>query len=59
MAEGTLSAKDMKSLLIETARNPQQAAIFNHASMAWNNHFYFQSIVNSHSFPSLSIPLQY
>jgi Fe-Mn family superoxide dismutase len=40
-------AKDMKSLLIETARNPQQAAIFNHASMAWNNHFYFQTIVRS------------
>ncbi|KAF2435167.1 manganese and iron superoxide dismutase [Tothia fuscella] len=48
-AEGTLYGKSMKQLLIETARNPQQAALFNHASMAWNNHFYFESI--THNFP--------
>ncbi|KAF2405491.1 Fe superoxide dismutase-like protein [Trichodelitschia bisporula] len=43
-AEGTLAHKDPKTILLQTARDPQQAALFNYASMAWNNHFYFDKI---------------
>jgi Fe-Mn family superoxide dismutase len=35
---------DMKDIAIQTARDPAQAALFNHASMAWNNHFFFEGI---------------
>jgi Fe-Mn family superoxide dismutase len=35
---------DVKSLAIETARDPTQAYLFNLASMAFNNHFFFRGI---------------
>jgi Fe-Mn family superoxide dismutase len=34
----------MKSLLIKYARQPNMASLFNHASMAHNNHFYFNCL---------------
>ena len=46
MAEGTYPT-ETKQIALQTARNPAEAAIFNHASMAFNNHFYFQSISTS------------
>ncbi|PTB65411.1 Fe superoxide dismutase [Trichoderma citrinoviride] len=45
MIAGTeLEAHDVKTILLMTAREPNQAPIFNHASMAHNNHFFFQGI---------------
>ncbi|KAF2645812.1 Fe superoxide dismutase-like protein [Massarina eburnea CBS 473.64] len=40
----TLENLDAKSLTIETARDPARAYIFNLASMAFNNHFFFKNI---------------
>jgi superoxide dismutase, Fe-Mn family len=37
----------MKTILIATARDPAQAPIFNHASMAHNNHMFFKNIAPS------------
>lgn len=34
----------MKQLTLQYARNPATAALFNHASMAFNNHFYFDAL---------------
>lgn len=34
-----------KTLLLNTAREPDQAALFNHASMAHSNHFFFNCLV--------------
>jgi Fe-Mn family superoxide dismutase len=34
----------VKSIALQTARDPAEAAVFNHASMAFNNHFFFESI---------------
>ena len=43
--EGTeLEDKDTKTISLLTAREPSQAPIFNYASMAHNNHFFFQGI---------------
>ncbi|KAM3512284.1 hypothetical protein MY11210_004068 [Beauveria gryllotalpidicola] len=39
-----LEDKDTKTIALMTAREPNQAPIFNYASMAHNNHFFFQSI---------------
>lgn len=39
-----LDNQDPKSLVIELARDPTKAWIFNHASMAFNNHFFFRGI---------------
>ncbi|KAM3435525.1 hypothetical protein MY4824_004841 [Beauveria thailandica] len=39
-----LEDKDTKTIALMTAREPNQAPIFNYASMAHNTHFYFQSI---------------
>ncbi|KAK0632334.1 putative 37S ribosomal protein [Immersiella caudata] len=39
--------KDLKTVLLGTARDPESAAIFNHASMAHNNHFFFKHLANS------------
>ncbi|KAM3543466.1 hypothetical protein ARSEF1564_003613 [Beauveria bassiana] len=39
-----LEDKDTKTIALMTAREPNQAPIFNYASMAHNNHFYFQGI---------------
>jgi Fe-Mn family superoxide dismutase len=36
--------KDIKNILLATAREPTQAPIFNHASMAHNNHFFFKNL---------------
>ncbi|KAL7936225.1 Fe superoxide dismutase [Trichoderma chlorosporum] len=45
MIAGTeLETHDVKTILLMTAREPSQAPIFNHASMAHNNHFFFQGI---------------
>jgi Fe-Mn family superoxide dismutase len=35
---------DNKALLLKYARDPQMASVFNHASMAFNNHFFFQAL---------------
>lgn len=35
---------DVKALLLKYARDPQNASVFNHASMAWNNHFFYQAM---------------
>ena len=43
--EGTVYAnQDVKSLTIEVARDPTKAYVFNLASMAFNNHFFFRGI---------------
>lgn len=34
-------------IILETARDPLMANTFNYASMAWNNHFFFNGIVRS------------
>ncbi|OAA74013.1 Fe superoxide dismutase [Cordyceps fumosorosea ARSEF 2679] len=39
-----LEDKDAKTIALMTAREPNQAPIFNYASMAHNNHFFFQGI---------------
>lgn len=39
--------REIKAIALQTARNPAEAAIFNHASMAFNNHFYFKGISTS------------
>lgn len=36
--------KDIKPIILATAREPQHAAIFNYASMAHNNHFFFDRL---------------
>lgn len=38
---------DAKHLVLKYARDPQYASIFNHASMAWNNHFFYQALSTS------------
>lgn len=36
--------KNIKDTLVQTARNPDTAALFNYASMAHNNHFFYSSL---------------
>ncbi|KAL9099617.1 MAG: hypothetical protein Q9163_004906 [Psora crenata] len=36
--------KETKDILQANARNPNQASLFNHASMAWNNHHFFTTL---------------
>ncbi|KAK0618119.1 Manganese/iron superoxide dismutase [Bombardia bombarda] len=36
--------KDVKLIVLSSARDPHQAAIFNYASMAHNNHFFFKHL---------------
>ena len=43
-AGGALEGQDIKSLVIELARDPTRAYAFNLASMAFNNHFFFRGI---------------
>jgi len=38
--------KDIKNIVLSSSREPSQAAIFNHASMAHNNHFFFKNLTN-------------
>jgi len=33
-------------IIDQTAQVPEHAVIFNHASQAWNNDFFLQSLVN-------------
>jgi superoxide dismutase, Fe-Mn family len=42
---------DTKSILIQTAREPDSASVFNYASMAFNNHFFFKGIVCQRPIP--------
>jgi superoxide dismutase, Fe-Mn family len=42
-----LEQKSTYDILVATARNPSQAATFNHASMAHNNDFFFRSLAPS------------
>ncbi|KAI5358811.1 putative manganese/iron superoxide dismutase [Septoria linicola] len=39
-----IADKDPKDLALIFARDPLNAALFNHASMAFNNHFFFNSL---------------
>lgn len=41
----SLESDLLRDVVIQTAREPLFASTFNYASMAFNNHFYFQSIV--------------
>lgn len=34
----------IKDLVLKYARDPQSAALFNHASMAWNTHFFYSGL---------------
>ena len=34
-------------LLVKYSRRPEMASVFNYASMAHNNHFYFNCLVSS------------
>lgn len=36
--------EDIKNLVLKYARDPQNASVFNHASSAWNNHFFYQGM---------------
>ncbi|KAL1880798.1 hypothetical protein VTK73DRAFT_4968 [Phialemonium thermophilum] len=36
--------KEVKTIVLNTAREPAEAPIFNHASMAHNNHFFFKRL---------------
>ncbi|KAF6803398.1 superoxide dismutase [Colletotrichum sojae] len=42
-----LEQRDVKKILLATARDPDQAPIFNHASMLHNTHFFFSKITPS------------
>lgn len=45
ISSGTeLEDKDTKTIALMTAREPSKAPVFNYASMAHNNHFFFQGI---------------
>lgn len=45
--------REIKSILLTTSRDPSRAALFNHASMAHNTHFFFRGLAKS-SQPSSS-----
>lgn len=36
--------EDIKNLVLKYARDPMNASVFNHASAAFNNHFFYQSL---------------
>ncbi|KAL9096161.1 MAG: hypothetical protein Q9165_001684 [Trypethelium subeluteriae] len=42
-------SKSTKELLLAHARDPLQAALFNYASMAYNNHFFFEALASARS----------
>ncbi|KAF9880033.1 superoxide dismutase [Colletotrichum karsti] len=42
-----LEAREVKQILLATARDPDQAPVFNHASMAHNTHFFFKNLTPS------------
>ncbi|KAL2270147.1 hypothetical protein VTJ83DRAFT_2331 [Remersonia thermophila] len=43
-AETAWEHRSIKDIVLNTAREPSQAALFNYASMAHNNHFFFQHL---------------
>ena len=43
-ADTTMEGWLPRDVLIKTARDPENAALFNYASMAFNNHFYFDGL---------------
>ncbi|KAK3984149.1 Manganese/iron superoxide dismutase [Cladorrhinum sp. PSN332] len=43
-AESDFETKDLKNIVLATSREPRYASIFNYASMAHNNHFFFNGI---------------
>lgn len=45
----------MKDILITYARDPAAASLFNHASMAWNNHQFFATLSPSPTPPSTQL----
>ncbi|RKF79005.1 37S ribosomal protein S26, mitochondrial [Golovinomyces cichoracearum] len=49
IAGGAWENKDPKEIAINYARDPNNAAVFNYASMAHNNHFFFESIARDKS----------
>lgn len=38
-----------KELVEKYSKRPEMASLFNYASMAHNNHFFFNCLVNSHT----------
>ncbi|GME52196.1 Fe superoxide dismutase [Neofusicoccum parvum] len=46
VAGTTLEDDETRSVVVQTAREPQFAATFNYASMAFNNHFFFEAIAD-------------
>ena len=50
-------SKDAKTLLLQHARDPLQAALFNYASMAHNNHFFFEALATARSTSTIPINL--
>ncbi|KAK3341446.1 Manganese/iron superoxide dismutase [Lasiosphaeria hispida] len=38
--------KDLKQIILNSARQPESAVLFNYASMAHNNHFFFRQLAN-------------
>ncbi|TPX11249.1 uncharacterized protein E0L32_001067 [Thyridium curvatum] len=43
-ADTEYAQKDIKQIVLSTAREPKDAPLFNHASMAHNNHFFFRNL---------------
>ncbi|KAK5658810.1 hypothetical protein OQA88_1622 [Cercophora sp. LCS_1] len=43
---GEWEHQDLKKTLLETAREPEHASLFNHASMAHNNQFFFEQLAS-------------
>lgn len=42
-------------LLVKYSRRPEMASVFNYASMAHNNHFFFNCLVSRNAFSSSRI----
>lgn len=45
---------DLKKIILDTARSPSQAAVFNHASMAHNTDFFFKQLRSANDPPTNS-----
>ncbi|KAK0733912.1 Manganese/iron superoxide dismutase [Lasiosphaeria miniovina] len=43
-SETNWANQDIKSVVMESSREPENAVVFNHASMAHNNHFFFKQL---------------
>ncbi|KAK4226140.1 Manganese/iron superoxide dismutase [Podospora fimiseda] len=55
-AESDFETKDLQKIVLATSREPRYASIFNYASMAHNNHFFFKNLVGSEE--TIHIPKQ-